>query len=349
MLSGPWKQKLIRYANTGTDYKLPMRNSMDSPRTILGRKITQRKNMNLSFSFQNKIKGEVLYDEMMSKYTSMRIGGPADVFVLPANLRDLQIILKNRGSCPIWTIGEGTNLLVRDRGIRGIVISLKNCFKSIKRPVFYKSLDGKEKAVIQVDGGVKLSYLAKFTARYGLKGVESLVGIPGSVGGSIAMNAGAEGTEISHVLRSIKFMTLDGEVKTYSKSEMVFAYRKTTFPSKGGIVIEAELDLEKGNITDIHREMDKYLSRRSSTQPLTMPNAGSIFKNPAGEKAGRLIESAGLKGFRIGGAKVSIKHANFIVNKGGASAEDVIRLIKHIQTVVEKKSGIKLEQEIVII
>ena len=349
MLSGPWKQKLIRYANTGTDYKLPMRNSMDSPRTILGRKITQRKNMNLSFSFQNKIKGEVLYDEMMSKYTSMRIGGPADVFVLPANLRDLQIILKNRGSCPIWTIGEGTNLLVRDRGIRGIVISLKNCFKSIKRPVFYKSLDGKEKAVIQVDGGVKLSYLAKFTARYGLKGVESLVGIPGSVGGSIAMNAGAEGTEISHVLRSIKFMTLDGEVKTYSKSEMVFAYRKTTFPSKGGIVIEAELDLEKGDITDIHREMDKYLSRRGSTQPLTMPNSGSIFKNPDGEKAGRLIESAGLKGFRIGGARVSIKHANFIVNKGGASAEDVIRLIKHIQTVVEEKSGIKLEQEIVII
>ena len=349
MLSGPWKQKLIRYAHTGTDYKLPMRNSMDSPRTILGRKITQRKNMNLSFSFQNKIKGEVLYDEMMSKYTSMRIGGPADVFVLPANLRDLQIVLKNRGSCPIWTIGEGTNLLVRDRGIRGIVISLKNCFKSIKRPVFYKSLDGKEKAVIQVDGGVKLSYLAKFTARYGLKGVESLVGIPGSVGGSIAMNAGAEGTEISHVLRSIKFMTLDGEVKTYSKSEMVFAYRKTTFPSKDGIVIEAELDLEKGDITDIHREMDKYLSRRGSTQPLTMPNSGSIFKNPAGEKAGRLIESAGLKGFRIGGARVSIKHANFIVNKGGASAEDVIRLIKHIQTVVEEKSGIKLEQEIVII
>jgi len=349
MLSGPWKQKLIRYANTGTDNKLPMKNSMDSPRTILGRKITQRKKMNLSFSFQNKIKGEVLYDEMMSKYTSMRIGGPADVFVLPADLGDLKIILNHRGSSPIWTIGDGTNLLVRDRGIRGIVISLKNCFKSIKRPVFYKSLDGKEKAVIQVDGGVKLSYLAKFIARYGLKGIESLVGIPGSVGGSIAMNAGAEGAEISHVLRSIKFVTLDGEIKTYSKSEMVFAYRKTTFPSKGGIVIEAELDLEKGDIADIHREMDKYLSRRGSTQPLTTPNSGSIFKNPDGEKAGRLIESAGLKGFQIGGARVSIKHANFIVNKGSASAEDVIRLIKHIQTVVEEKSGIKLEQEIVII
>jgi UDP-N-acetylmuramate dehydrogenase len=349
MLSGTWKQKLIRYAHTGTDYKLPMRNSMDSPRTILGRKITQRKNMNRSFSFQNKIKGEVFYDEMMSKYTSMRIGGPADIFILPANLRDLEIVLKNRGSCPIWTIGEGTNLLVRDQGIRGIVISLKNCFKSIKRPVFFKSLDGKEKAVIQVDGGVKLSYLAKYTARYGLKGIESLVGIPGSVGGSVAMNAGAEGSEVSHVLRSVKFMTLDGEIKTYSKNEIVFAYRKTTFPSKGGIVIEAELELEKGEINDIHREMDRYLSRRGSTQPLTMPNSGSIFKNPDGEKAGHLIEAAGLKGFRIGGASVSIKHANFIVNKGGASAEDVMRLIKHIQTVVEKKSGIKLEQEIIVI
>jgi len=349
MLSGPWKQKLIRYAHTGTDYKLPMRNSMDSPRTILGRKITQRKNMNRSFSFQNKIKGEVLYDEMMSKYTSMRIGGPADIFILPANLRDLEIVLKNRGSCPIWTIGEGTNLLVRDQGIRGIVISLKNCFKSIKRPVFFKSLDGKEKAVIQVDGGVKLSYLAKYTARYGLKGIEKLVGIPGSVGGSVAMNAGAEGSEVSHVLRSVKFITLDGEIKTYSKNEMVFAYRKTTFPSKGGIVIEAELELEKGEINDIHREMDRYLSRRGSTQPLRMPNSGSIFKNPDGEKAGHLIESAGLKGFRIGGASVSIKHANFIVNKGGASAEDVMRLIKHVQTVVEKKSGIKLEQEIIVI
>ena len=349
MLSGPWKQRLIYYANTGTDHKLPVRNSLDSPRTILGRKITQRKNMNLSFSFQNKIKGEIFYDEMMSKYTSMRIGGPADVFVLPANLKDLQIILRHRENCPIWTIGEGTNLLIRDRGIRGIVISLKNCFKSIKRPVFYKTSGGQNRAVIQVDGGVKLSYLAKYVARYGLKGIESLVGIPGSVGGSITMNAGAEGTEVSQVLRSIKVMTLDGEIKVLNKDEIKFAYRKATFPSKGGIIIEANFDLEKGKITDIHSSMDKYLSRRSSTQPLTMPNSGSIFKNPEGDKAGRLIESAGLKGCRIGGASVSIKHANFIVNKGNASAVDVINLIKHIQAVVEEKSGAKLEQEIIVI
>jgi len=349
MLSGPWKQRLIRYANSGTDLKLPVRNSLGLSRTILGRKIIQRVNMNPSYSFQNKIKGEVRYDEIMAKYTSMRIGGPADVFVLPANLKDLQIILKHRGNCPVWTIGEGTNLLVRDRGIRGIVISLKNCFKSIKRPVFYKTSDGKERAILQVDGGVKLSYLAKYAARYGLKGIEALVGVPGSVGGAIVMNAGAEGTEIGQVIHSVKRISLSGEIETFNKNEMTFSYRKTTFPSASGIIIESEIDLEKGDVADIHHAIDKHLLRRSSTQPLTLPNSGSIFKNPEGISAGHLIESAGLKGHRIGGAGISIKHANFIVNKGDASAEDVIQLIEHIQTVVEKKTGTKLEQEIVVI
>ncbi len=305
--------------------------------------------MNPSFSIQNKIKGEVRYDEIMAKYTSMRIGGPADVFVLPANLQDLQIILKHRGNCPVWTLGEGTNLLVGDRGIRGIVVSLKNCFKSIKRPVFYKTPEGKERAVIQVDAGVKLSYLAKYAARYGLKGIESLVGIPGSVGGAVVMNAGAEGTEIGQVLRSVKRIDLDGEIKTFDKDEIKFTYRKTIFPSEEGIVISAELDLEKGETSEVHRKMDDHLSRRSSTQPLTMPNSGSIFKNPEGDSAGRLIESSGLKGCGMGGAGVSIKHANFIVNKGNASAKDVIKLIEHIQTVVEEKTGTKLEQEIIFI
>ncbi len=305
--------------------------------------------MNPSFSIQNKIKGEVRYDEIMAKYTSMRIGGPADVFVLPANLQDLQIILKHRGNCPVWTLGEGTNLLVGDRGIRGIVVSLKNCFKSIKRPVFYKTPEGKERAVIQVDAGVKLSYLAKYAARYGLKGIESLVGIPGSVGGAVVMNAGAEGTEIGQVLRSVKRIDLDGEIKTFDKDEIKFTYRKTIFPSEEGIVISAELDLEKGETSEVHRKMDAHLSRRSSTQPLTMPNSGSIFKNPEGDSAGRLIESSGLKGCGMGGAGVSIKHANFIVNKGNASAKDVIKLIEHIQTVVEEKTGTKLEQEIIFI
>ena len=213
----------------------------------------------------------------------------------------------------------------------------------------FKTPDGKERAVIQVGGGVKLSYLAKYTANYGLKGIETLVGVPGSIGGAVVMNAGAEGTEIGQVVRSVKCMTLDGEIAIFKKKDLTFSYRKTTFPSESGIVIEAELELEKGGITEIHRAMDKHLTRRSSKQPLTMPNAGSIFKNPEGGSAGGLIESVGLKGYQIGGAGVSIKHANFIVNKGTASAKDVIQLIQHIQTVVEEKTGTRLEQEIVII
>ncbi len=349
MLSGPWKQRLIRYANTGTDNRLLMGDGLKSPTIILGRKILQNKTMNPTFSFHNKIKGEVRYDEIMSAYTSMRIGGPADAFVLPANLKDLQLVLKHRNRTPIHILGEGTNLLVRDRGIRGIVISLKNCFKSVKRPVFYKTPDGRERAVVQVGSGVKLSYLAKYAARYGLTGIERLVGIPGSVGGAVVMNAGAEGTEIGQVLRSVTRVTLGGNVQTLKREELAFSYRKTSFPPGDGVIIEAELDLEKGEVVEVHRTMDDHLSRRSSTQPLNMPNSGSIFKNPSDDKAGRLIESAGLKGYTIGGASVSIKHANFIVNKGNASAENVVQLIEHIQKVVEEKTGTELEQEIVII
>ena len=349
MLSGPWKQRLIRYANTGTDYRLPIRDSLKSPTTILGRKISLSKTMNPTFSFQNKIKGEVRYDEIMSAYTSMRIGGPADVFVLPASLKDLQMVLKYRGNVPIHILGEGTNLLIRDRGVRGVVLSLKNCFKSVQRPVFYKTADGRERATILAGAGVKLSYLAKYAARYGLTGIERLAGIPGSVGGAVVMNAGAEGTEIGQVIRSVTRVTMSGEVETLKKDELTFSYRKTDFPSGTGIVIEAELDLAKGETTAVHRTMDDHLSRRSSTQPLNMPNSGSIFKNPQDDTAGRLIESSGLKGYSIGGAGVSIKHANFIVNKGGASAKDVIQLIEHIRGVVKDKTGTVLEQEIIII
>ncbi|MCH8157430.1 MAG: UDP-N-acetylmuramate dehydrogenase, partial [Nitrospinae bacterium] len=206
-----------------------------------------------------------------------------------------------------------------------------------------------ERATILAGAGVKLSYLAKYAARYGLTGIERLAGIPGSVGGAVVMNAGAEGTEIGQVIRSVTRVTMSGEVETLKKDELTFSYRKTDFPSGTGIVIEAELDLAKGETTAVHRTMDDHLSRRSSTQPLNMPNSGSIFKNPQDDTAGRLIESSGLKGYSIGGAGVSIKHANFIVNKGGASAKDVIQLIEHIRGVVKDKTGTVLEQEIIII
>ena len=176
-----------------------------------------------------------------------------------------------------------------------------------------------------------MSYLAKHAARFSLTGVEHLVGIPGSVGGSIIMNAGAEDTEIGSVLRSVKRITRNGKIETLKREDLSFQYRKTIFPDEAGIVTKAEIELKEGDRSEIVSAMDRHLSKRSQTQPLTIPNSGSIFKNPEGNAAGRIIESLGLKGYSIGKAGISIRHANFIVNKGGATAKEVTELIKHIK------------------
>ncbi len=257
--------------------------------------------------------------------------------------------MKNIGSHPLFVLGEGTNLLVGDQGIQGIVMSLKDCFKEIKRPLFFRKETGNRRATLKAGAGVKMSYLAKHAARYSLTGIEQLVGIPGSLGGAIVMNAGAEGTEISQVLRSVTRITPEGELQTLKREELSFEYRKTHFPENIGIIIEAELELEESNRTKIQNAMDRHLSRRSQTQPLTVPNSGSVFKNPEGDKAGRLIESLGLKGLTMGNAGVSLKHANFIVNKGSATAKDVTRLIDHIKSEVKNKTGVELQTEIVMV
>jgi UDP-N-acetylmuramate dehydrogenase len=347
MLKEAWKRRLIHIAHSraGKDYNL--KTKMEYPKNVLGQKIHQSKNMNYSFPWLHKIKGIVLQNEILAPYTSIKIGGPADVLIFPKDISDLQTILKNLGSQPIFILGEGTNLLIGDEGIRGVVISLKNCFKEIKRPLFFRKETGNRRAVMKVGAGVKMSYLAKNSARYSLKGIEHLVGIPGSLGGAIVMNAGAEGTDIGQVLRSVTQVTLDGDIQTLKREQLYFEYRKTLFPCDDGIIIEAELELEEGNRTEIQNLMDRHLSRRSRTQPLTIPNSGSVFKNPYGDTAGRLIESLGLKGLSVGYAGVSIKHANFIVNKGGATAKDVNSLIKHIQNDVKEKTGIELQTEII--
>ena len=300
------------------------------------------------FPWITKIKGEVKRDELMMAHTSIRIGGPADFFILPRDIQDLQTIFQKKGDLPVFALGEGTNLLVKDNGIRGVVICLKNSFRTIEPPVFTQSADKKETAVIKVGAGVKLSYLAKYAARYSLTGIEHLVGIPGSLGGAVIMNAGAEGTEIGPFIRSVTRVTAKGDIEVLKGEEIAFSYRKSIFPSAGGIVVEAEIELEKGDTETIHQTMNSHLARRSSKQPLTVPNSGSIFKNPPNDSAGRLIESAGLKGHSVGQAGISLKHANFIVNKGDASAKDVLELIAHIQNVVEEKTGVKLEREIVV-
>ncbi len=341
-----WKPRLIRWANTGPGRGIVLRTRLDLPKTVLGRKILQRKSMNPSYSWLHKIKGEVKRDELLSAHTSMRIGGPADIFILPRDLADLETILAHRGDTPFFMLGEGTNLLVRDRGIRGVVVSLKESFKNIDGPRFD---NGDSTATLTVGAGVKMSYLAKYAARYGLTGIERLVGIPGSLGGALVMNAGAEGTEIGQVVESVTRLTPGSKLETLSRDELVFHYRKTEFPTAAGVIVEATLRLRKSDPASVQKVMDQHLTRRGQSQPLTIPNSGSIFKNPPGDAAGRLIEAAGLKGCHVGQAAVSLKHANFIVNQGGATALDVIRLIEHIQDTVAAKFGVTLEREIIIV
>ena len=348
MLHETWKSRLIRFARHGQSQSFQQATMPDSPRIILGKKIYKRRNMTPSTNWLSKIKGEVRQNEMLYKHTSLLVGGPADIFILPRDKEDILTVFKFNKDLPVYYLGEGSNLLAPDKGFRGIVMSLKEGFRSIKPPLFFRKLDGNDYAVIKAGAGVKMSYLAKYAAKYSLAGLESLAGIPGSLGGALIMNAGAEGKEIGDLVRSVTRVTPEGEIQTIKRDGLVFEYRKTIFPPGGGIIVEAELELKKGDRLHIQDAIDRNLKRRGKTQPLTVPNSGSIFKNPPGANAGRLIESAGLKGFSIGDAGVSIKHANFIVNKGEAKSADVIKLIGHIQSVVKEKTGADLETEIVI-
>ena len=348
MLNEPWKTRLIRYAHLNQRHSVHLATQTGSSRVVLGRTLHKRAVMSASMKWLDKIQGEVRQNEPMSKHTSLRVGGPADLFIIPKDIDDVKTIYRHLGETPLFVLGEGTNLLVSDRGFRGIVLSLSENFKSIQAPLFWRTAEGEEKAVVKVGAGVKMSYLVKYLARYSLTGIEDLVGIPGSLGGAVIMNAGAEGTEIGQAIRSVTRVTSQGEIEVTQKKDLIFRYRKTLFPDGGGIVVEAELELKKGEAVDIQNKIDRHLSRRRNTQPLSLPNSGSVFKNPEGDKAGRLIEAAGLKGFSIGEAGISIKHANFIVNKGEAQAADVLDLIRHIQKVVREKTGVDLETEVVI-
>jgi UDP-N-acetylmuramate dehydrogenase len=348
MLNNPWKTRLIRFAHLQQGQSVPMATLTGSSRTILGRTIHKRTFMSPSTNWLNRIKGEIRQDEPIAHHTSLRVGGPADLFIIPKDVSDLRLIFKHHEDMPLFILGEGTNLIMNDKGFRGIVISTKNCFKSIEPPVFFKNAEGEEGAMVTAGAATKMSYLVKNLAKYSLTGMENLVGIPGSLGGALIMNAGADGTEICDVIRSVTRVTAEGELETLKKSDLKFEYRKTTFPTKGGIIVSAELELKKGDHTKIQNTIDSHLARRKNKQPLSLPNSGSVFKNPEGHAAGRLIEEAGLKGFSVGDASVSIKHANFIVNKGAAQASDVIEIIEHVRATVLEKTGVELETEVII-
>lgn len=293
--------------------------------------------MNKSDIFSG-LRGRLRYDEPMSRHTSWRVGGPADRFFIPQDIDDLKNFLAQLPpEEPLTWIGLGSNLLVRDGGIRGTVIATKNVMGE-----FELLADGR----IRVGSGLPCARLAKQSVRAGLTGAEFMIGIPGTLGGALAMNAGAFGSETWDIVAEVITLNRSAEEHRRGRQEFVTGYRSVSGPV-GEWFVSAILQLR----TDIHQSgkntISEFLSRRSQTQPVGEPSCGSVFRNPAADVyAARLIESCGLKSFSIGGAAVSEKHANFIINRGGASAEDIERLIGHVQQVVLDRHRVQLVPEV---
>jgi UDP-N-acetylmuramate dehydrogenase len=286
--------------------------------------------------------GKVKENEPLAHHTTMKIGGPAEIFIEPSSVENLQktMLLIRKNNVKWRAIGRGSNLLVSDLGIEGAVIKLGSGLDHIE-------LDGQE---VKVGGGLSLISFATMISKQGLSGLEFAGGIPGSVGGAVYMNAGAHGRDISKILVKAHILFADGTMEWLSNEEMQFSYRTSVLQKKRpGIVVEAIFHLEPGEKDLIVAEMQKNKDYRRNTQPWNYPCAGSIFRNPLPNYAGRLIEAAGLKGYSIGGAKVSEMHGNFIVNDGNATAKDVLALIQFIKDKIYDLYQVKMETEVEII
>lgn len=278
--------------------------------------------------------------EDMSKHTSFKVGGVADIFIKIKELEELKYILKytKEKQIPLTVIGNGSNVLIKDKGIRGITITLD--FSKIE-------IEEQEKtAIITVGSGVKLGMLAGILQKKELLGLSLPHGIPGTIGGAIRMNAGAYGKEMKEIITDVTYIDEEGIIKTTKNEEMQFSYRHSRFQEKQEVIIEAKIKLEKGNFEEIKKQMEVYKQARTEKQPIDMPSAGSTFKRGTDYISAKLIDDAGLKGYKVGGAQVSIKHAGFIVNAGNATAEDILNLIEHVIKVVYEKFGKVLELEI---
>lgn len=283
----------------------------------------------------------LLVNEPMSKHTTFRIGGPADYLAFPASLQEVARILDiaKHFRVPVTVLGNGSNVLVLDRGIRGLVIKF-----------------GPEMGYVRHNGttvfagaGALLADVSQYAAEYNLTGFEFAIGIPGSIGGAVFMNAGAYEGEMSQVVAAVTAVCGNSLLRRFTREELQFGYRHSVFQENGCIVCEVELALLDGEDTSIRVRLDDYTNKRQSKQPIEMPSAGSTFKRPQGHYAGTLIEQAGLKGTRVGGAQVSTKHAGFIINAGGATAQDVLALINKVQDCVYKQFGVSLHPEVRVI
>lgn len=280
-------------------------------------------------------------NEPMKDHTSFAVGGPADYMVIPENIEELRKVIAfcRKKKLDYYIFGFGSNILVRDKGIRGVVIKLGNGFKNL-------AIDGE---LISAEAGISLSYLAGEAARHGLSGLEFAEGIPGSLGGAVVMNAGAYGGEMKDILTEVTAINHHGDIKNYTPDEMAMGYRKSIFQHNGDTVISAVIKLHKDKRESILARMKDYACRRQDKQPLEFPSAGSTFKRPPNHFVGPMIEELGLKGCQIGGAQVSTKHAGFIINAGNATASDILELIAFIQKQVKERYGVELKTEIKVI
>ncbi len=285
---------------------------------------------------------EALKNEPMSKHTSFKIGGTADTYVKVDTPSNLSAILKEckQSDIDYTLLGNGSNVLVSDDGIRGVVIRLCGDFKQIALV---------DENTIYCGAGATLAHLCKFALNCGLTGLEFAWGIPGSVGGAVFMNAGAYDGEMKNVVHSVSHISPDGKIGRIEKSDLEFGYRTSVYRKNNMIITGVTIKLEKGNADDIRNKMDDFMNRRATKQPLEFPSAGSVFKRPEGNFAGALIEQCGLKGKSVGGAQVSEKHAGFIINKSNATANDVKNLVKEIQNTVAENTGYNLECELIIL
>lgn len=292
----------------------------------------------LEFAQQNRFTSEILQNTNLASYTTFKIGGPADVIFIPANLVELQQAMKflHEYNIPTTIFGCGSNVLISDKGIRGVVIIISEKFNKVVITDNY----------VQAQAGITVTDLTKIAVENSLAGLEFAIGIPGSVGGAVFMNAGAYGSEFANVVHKVTAITVKGELQEYTREQLQFAYRHSIFQDNKELIWQVDFVLPVADKTELIKTINDLTVKRNSKQPLEMPSAGSVFKRPVGYYAGTLIEQAGLKGKSIGGAQVSEKHAGFIVNKGGAKAQDVLELIESIRKIVWDKFAVQLESEV---
>ncbi|WP_338034820.1 UDP-N-acetylmuramate dehydrogenase [Lamprobacter modestohalophilus] len=283
------------------------------------------------------LRGELRLNEPLARYTSWRVGGPAQRLYRPADAQDLAAFLTRLDADePLFWLGLGSNLLISDAGLAGTVIHTQGCLNGISQLPDH---------AIRVEAGASCAKVARFASRQGLVGAEFLAGIPGTMGGALAMNAGAWGGETWPLVRGVRTIDRQGQIRELGSADFRYGYRQVMGP-EGEWFLGADLVLEPGDTEAAQARIRELLDRRAATQPTGVPSCGSVFRNPAGDHAARLIEAAGLKGRRIGGAEVSPKHANFIINLGDATASDIAALIALVQDEVERSSGIRLQPEV---